>query len=71
MFKVLLDSFISAAIPVVIIVGIAGIIGVIISALSKTHWWKNYFSSDFPEFYDTRCFDCNLESCKYCSLGKQ
>jgi len=71
MFRVLLDSFISVLIPVVIILGVAGIIGVTITALSKTPWWKNHFVDEFPEFYDIRCFNCNLESCEYCSLNDQ
>ncbi len=68
MFKVLLDSFISALIPVVIILGVVGIIGVTITTLWKTSWWKNHFIDEFPEFHYERCFKCNLESCKYCSL---
>ena len=69
MFKVLLDSFISALGSAVIVLGGVGIVGVIILALSKLSWWGKYIHTNFPEFHDERCFDCNLDSCEYCSLN--
>lgn len=71
MYKVLLDSFISALIPAVIILGVVGIIGVTISAFSKTSWWEKHIHSGFPEFYDERCFECHKEGCEDCLLDSQ
>jgi len=27
---------------------------------------KSYWVTDFPDYYDAKCFDCNLRSCEGC-----